>query len=596
MNRMFLPLLWRRLKGWRVLGITGLLAALAPAPSARAQTAPVLVSVTPAEGATGVGATTPLVFVFDQAMDVTVPIFASVPGLVGSFETTPASVGQQMFGTWSDDGRTLTLQPSQVPLGITVNWTLNPPGALSFVQIKSQAGVALATVSGSYSTGAAALALASVSPTNDASGVALDATVVFRFNQPMEKLAAPGGNPPATPGAVTWAGTGLDAARFTYNWSADGRQLFCDYTGGFPTNTLVTWALNPAAAPVKLTSQSGTPLPSDTYTGRFTTAAAPPCEPQVVPEFWGSYSVSKVLKLEQTSAADPQVDPLDQSPFVFSAFILSPTRGPTVTAGSLTLPSGAQTNLSATFGYLQSLEAFDTAAELETAFPPGGYTLRFTQTGQPERVIPMNLPATFAAVPKITNFPEAQGVNAGQDFTLQWNAFSGAAAEDFISLLISDDVGEVVFQAPDSCVPRELPATATSIVIPAGTFQTNRIYNAQLSFGRSFYFSTNTVTEMAGYGSIVRYTRFTVATGTDGGPGPGGPATFAGFRLNPDGNPELELGGTAGRPYGIQRAASVSAASWPEIGTVTMDAGGRAVFEDSEAGKVFPLFYRAVAK
>ena len=178
-------------------------------------------------------------------------------------------------------------------------------------------------------------------------------------------------------------------------------------------------------------------------------------------------------------------------------------------------------------------------------------------------------------------------------FRSRWNAFTGAGANDYISLIVIDtSAGDVVFQAPDLCVPRELPVTATSIVLPANTLQNNRTYDATLTFSRMFYFSTNAVPEMAGSGHISRQTTFTIKTGTGG---TAGAATFTGCRMLPNGNPEMTLTGTPLRVYTIQRTSAVGTPVWTPVGAVTMNAGGTGVFEDTQAGKSLPLFYRAVA-
>jgi hypothetical protein len=142
-------------------------------------------------------------------------------------------------------------------------------------------------------------------------------------------------------------------------------------------------------------------------------------------------------------------------------------------------------------------------------------------------------------------------------------------------------------------VPRELPVTATSVVIPANTFKAGGVYEASLGFSRIFYFSTNAVPDMVGSGAISRNTRMTLSTG---GGGPATPARFVSYELLPNGNPQLTLTGTAGRAYRIERTGSLTPpASWVTAGTANMGVAGVAVFEDAQAGKVLPLFYRAVS-
>ncbi len=583
----------RLLKRLDPLALAGCLAA-ASAPTALSQVAPTVTSVTPANGATDVPVTSTLVFRFSQDMNTEVPLVPSVPPfLVGNFEITPEAA--QIFDfEWSADKRTLTGTPSgDLPANTTISWRLNPAG--SFLPLTSAGGTPLATTSGSFTTGAGGggggdePALLFVSPAEGAMGVPLNANVVFVFDRPMRKITNPGP-------AIRWIG--VEAARFTYAWSGDGATLTCDYAGDFPALATIAWVLNPDGAAVLFESADGVPLPGDTYSGGFMTTTGGGgggCDPDGIPDAWGGYGISKLGNYVQTSAADPVPDSPD--PFVFSAVVLSPDAGPNVTAASVTLPGGGQRMLEAipfASGFMYADESPATAAALDTAYPAGTYTLRFNQTGQPERVIAMNMPVGNPPIPKIANYTEAQSINASQDFTLRWGAFTGATATDYLSLVIHDNMGHIFFMAPDACVPRPLPVTATSVVLPANTLQSGKTYEGELTFSRLFYFSTNAVANMSGSGSLTRTTRFTLSTG---GGTPDAAARFTAFRLLPNSNPELTLTGTAGRSYTIQRTGSLTAPrAWANAGTVTMNAAGTAVFEDVQPGKVLPLYYRAVTQ
>src|SRR5439155_17077167 len=115
----------------------------------------------------------------------------------------------------------------------------------------------------------------------------------------------------------------------------------------------------------------------------------------------GSYSVTKYFEHVQTSA--DEVVPRSGIPALFSAAVQSPPAGPAVTNGSLTLPDGTTNILTslASQGLFYLSGQYDTLAALEAAYPEGSYTVRFNQTGLPERVIAMMMPATPAVIPKI---------------------------------------------------------------------------------------------------------------------------------------------------------------------------------------------------
>ena len=430
----------------------------------------------------------------------------------------------------------------------------------------------------------------SFAPPNGETNAALNSSLVFVFNQPMDT------NVPVLASFPPFLVGNLDVTPANHflsgTWSADGRTLTCEASSPLPANADVNWTLNPANSMLPLTSSSGVPLM--TVSGSFRTGSngSGGCDQTGLPPGWGNYSINKTSFYEQTSAADPL--PAAQSPFFFGAFVQSPSSGPTVTGGSVTRPDNTQDGLQGLGGSFFFSTNPPTEPALDAAYPGGNYTLRFTQTGQPERVIAMTMPALRPPVPKVANFAAAQAVDATQDFTLNWGAFTGAGANDYISLSVSDTLGRVAFQAPDLCVPRYLLVTASSIAIPANTLKTNQTYSATLSFGRGFYFSTNAVPQMAGYGSILIGTRFTIDTGP-GGPTLADPASLTGSRLLPNGNPEIDLRGTPTRSYSIERSGSLATPNWTSVGSVGMDATGKGIFQDTQPNKTYPLFYRAVA-
>ncbi|MBI3415120.1 MAG: Ig-like domain-containing protein [Verrucomicrobia bacterium] len=112
--------------------------------------APKLVSVSPANGFTGVSPTSPVTFTFDQTMDTSVKLTASFPPFsIGNYDFKPANVGILFNGSWGADQKTLTFKTSfAVTPGTTVTWTLNPSGTQ--VPLKSATGVPLALATGNY--------------------------------------------------------------------------------------------------------------------------------------------------------------------------------------------------------------------------------------------------------------------------------------------------------------------------------------------------------------------------------------------------------------------------------------------------------------
>jgi hypothetical protein len=437
--------------------------------------------------------------------------------------------------------------------------------------------------------------LVSVTPANGATGVGANSSIVFLFDQPMDvNVPVVSSFPPFVVGNFDVAGAG-SFNLFQGEWSEDGRTLTCTPSAAYPGNSTITWTLNPAGSSLPFTNAEGTEQLA-TVSGSFTTGEGggggdEDCDG--VPDGWGGYSLTKGALYDQESTADPV--PETPEGFYFGANISSPEGGAQITEASVTLPDGSTRDLEEFFGFLFYSDSAELESELEAAYPGGSYGLRFTQSGEPERVINMSMPANNVPVPKILNYTEAQAIEAAADFTLEWNAFNGAGTDDFLMVSVSDeDTGDVVFEAPDYCLPRELAVTATSVVIPAGTLVDGKTYSATLIFSKVFYASTNQVPEMSGFGSLSRLTSFSMHAGAGGGPAD--PATLSDFQMLANGNPEFRLTGTAAQVYSIERTDDLTPTPfWTVVGTVTMDGSGQGVFEDDAVGKTFPLFYRAVA-
>ena len=162
-----------------------------------------------------------------------------------------------------------------------------------------------------------------------------------------------------------------------------------------------------------------------------------------------------------------------------------------------------------------------------------------------------------------------------------------------LSLVIGNGVGDVVFQAPDACVPRVLGVGSDSIVIPGGLLQSNATYTATLTFGRMFHRETNTIPQMAGYGGLLSNTRFELKT-TGASLPPAQAAEARAARVLVSGQPQFDVSGSAGRTYGVQRTSSLTPPVWVEVGTLTLDGGGDGTF--TEPLPVFPAFYRLIGK
>lgn len=570
--------------------------------TALSQSGPQIVSATPTNGAVGVATNSPIVIVFDRDMDTTAVLIGSISGaFIGNFEIQPSTVF--FTGSWGVDKRTITLQSSAaLPFNTTITWTLNPPGGTLFPPLASATKEPVQTVSGSFQTGVNAAAgpapkVESVTPANGAADVSPNSELVIVFDLPMDTnvfltASYPSifvGNYEMQPGSVNFAFQGL--------WGADSRTLTFKPFGPLPQNTLVNWTLNPPGTTTPLKSAAGQPLL--TTNGSFRVLANTGgntnevCNP-VIPNT-GYYGLTKSFAHTQVSAAE--VIPTAPVPGAFTALVQNHFTSPNpVTNASLTLPNGTEATLTNQFSNF--LHAFYPASEalVDPAYPPGTYILRMSQSGGQEQVIPMNMPQTMASIPMIQNYTEAQAINTAESFTLRWHPFAPLPANAYITLFITDEFGNTIFQAPNVCLPRELAPSDTSVVIPANYFKPGQRYNGTLAFGLNYYHSTNAMPQMQGNSVIVRSTTFTLQAAGSGGTVPLAPATFLTYQLLLNGNPEMTMSGTPGESYTVQRSSAVTGSVWVNVETVTLDATGKATFEDTTEPLLFPAFYRILGQ
>jgi hypothetical protein len=577
--------------------------ALAGAATAFGQTPPRIVSVSPVNGAQGVARDSAIVIVFDQEMNLLRTPAPSIAGLyIGNFEIHPTNL--VFTGAWNSDRRTLRLWSSDpLPLDTTITWTINPPGLFFFEPLASSSNVPVETVSGSFQTltdpaGGRAPKVESISPPSGATNISPSRELVFTFDLPMDTNVVPVGSfPPFLVGnyEILPATAG---AQFQPTWSADGRELRLKPAGTLPAGTTVTWTLNPIGTTLPLKSAAGKELAKTNGTyrvianpGANTNETCNPGGTNVVTT--GFYTLVK--NLAHTHVSSALVVPADNGPATFGAFVQSPPQpAAPVTNASITFPNGTSGKLTNQFGSFTHYRSFASETELDTAYPAGSYMMHLTQQGGQEQMVHMNIPASPSSIPIILNFTEAQSIKTTEPFILRWNAFTPSTIGAYINVFISDEFGNLVFMAPNPCVPRALATTDTAVTIPANYFRPGQRYQGTLQFGSRFYFSTNDIPQMIGNGNLIRSTSFTL-NAADGGSNTGtAPARFITLRLTSTGQPEMTLSGTAAKSYRVQRSTTLTGANWTNVGVVTMETSGMGTITDSQTPLQFPLFYRAI--
>jgi hypothetical protein len=177
-------------------------------------------------------------------------------------------------------------------------------------------------------------------------------------------------------------------------------------------------------------------------------------------------------------------------------------------------------------------------------------------------------------------------LNISNDLTLKFAAFTGAnSTRDGIFISISDDSG-TTFSAPDPCHNITLEVTATSIVIPAGTFKSGKSYDGSITFSQGLSFDTNSIVNTPGSASVAKTTLFGFTPGQVVVP----PPTWNKPTRNTDGTLSLVLTGQDGASVIIESSATLKN-DWAPVSTNTFS-NGQVTFTVPATAKP-GKFYRA---
>lgn len=302
--------------------------------------------------------------------------------------------------------------------------------------------------------------LVSVVPPNMASGVLLNAPVVFTFSETMSD-------------ALTFTRF-IDAATYasipvTTNWSGGNTVLTCTPINRWPANRMVLWTLEGQNPIGEALSESGP--------GMFTASSGNTgCDTN------GnllSVTIAKAFMYEQFPAMLPALNASTPYCFLGCTTIPCPRDATNVTLlfpttiirslngtgipGHLTLPDCSYTNL----------------ATYEAMFGPGSYSFTI-QAPTSNQTVAVNYPTSLTqpSAPHLTNLVAAQAINSLQAFQLGWEPMVGGSAADCIYLEIYGGA----FATPGLGVSGALNGTASSVVIPAGTLLPGRTYQGALTF------------------------------------------------------------------------------------------------------------------
>lgn len=220
-----------------------------------------------------------------------------------------------------------------------------------------------------------------------------------------------------------------------------------------------------------------------------------------------SYVVAKGWHFFQVDTNGPQFDN-----FQFVTFVES-SGADHVSSATLQLPGGGVRQLTNDFDRFMLEEMFMTQPELDLAFANGAYTFSILATNDgPQSSTLVLTNDVYPVAPRLTDWSAAQQINPAADFTLTWDAFTGASTLDFIVFRVEDGNGQEIFSSPGFLEPNYFTGTQTSIVIPADALDPASAYEARLMFIKQTAYDTNQYQGVPGIAAYFAETKFPLTT------------------------------------------------------------------------------------
>jgi hypothetical protein len=176
-------------------------------------------------------------------------------------------------------------------------------------------------------------------------------------------------------------------------------------------------------------------------------------------------ALGKGVEYRQTSASAPTL--ASAEPYHF--FVSIDERVPNaVTSATFSKPNGTVFALDRAEGALEFEQTFAGTSALNNAFPSSGtvpYRVRLATAEDGNREIALLLSTgSLPNAPRLSNYTQAQGIDASQAFTLSWTAFQNAKTNDAVLIEITSAFGEVYFSGLPG-VPGSLDGKATSLTL-----------------------------------------------------------------------------------------------------------------------------------
>jgi len=231
----------------------------------------------------------------------------------------------------------------------------------------------------------------------------------------------------------------------------------------------------------------------------------------------GSFYVT--FKVQRYNQTDATTLALTNNPYRLTSRV-SQASGGSLTGGSVTPPgTGSVTTPQPLVaandgtGAIQFEQRFTSLSALNAAFGDGQYTIAVNGgSGTYNSHLTVNGETYPSEIPKFSNTNFNNGallVDPRKPFTVTWNSFADAGAQDAIVFVVSDaNKQNIMLQI--------LPGSATSQVIPANTLQPISGYSFELIFFKVGDVNTTSIAGSTGYGGYAISTKVSVSTPVEG--------------------------------------------------------------------------------
>lgn len=232
-----------------------------------------------------------------------------------------------------------------------------------------------------------------------------------------------------------------------------------------------------------------------------------------------NYVLLKDIKSNQT---DPSTVILSTNPYRIQVFVQATSNG-SITGGTVTLATGSGASSPGVLvaqndgtGAYQFQDKFAAQSTLNTQYADGTYGISITgSTSNYSANLTLSGGVYPTAAPQVTNTNWSGGnllIDPTTGFNLTWNPFAGGGANDRIVLTLRNTVSN------QSVMVQFLASSATSFLLPAGTFQLGQSYQGGLIFIKgSGSPDTTSIAGATGFAGYDQQTNFQIATVPEAG-------------------------------------------------------------------------------